>query len=207
MIGHAEKIKITKEHSLDVELAFAGHKNGTVKRIYSHFAPLEHNARWLRSNHPHAEQISCASTAHAALKARADEHGAAITSRAAATIYGLDVLAFPLGADEENVTRFMQIALADGKAHHGKKTGLVLALKDTPGSLAKFLQPFERANLNLSAIVSRAVHGKPGSHRFFIEVDGSETETKISSAVEQAEASAISLVSLGNYSATAKLKG
>ena len=206
LIGNAARIQITAEHSLDVELAFVGHQGMEIKKIYSHFAPLEHNARWLAENHPKAELIRCPSTAHAATLARTDMTAAAITSRQAAEIYGLDILAFPLGAEDENVTRFMQIALGDGTTAHGKKTGLVLTLDNEPGKLLAFLRPFDAAKLNLSGIISRPIPGKPSMHRFFIEVEGSENDTALNAAVAEARQAALSLVSLGNYTANPRIR-
>lgn len=197
LIKNAPKIQIREELPLDVKLAFVGHKGRPIKAIYSHFAPLKHFAHWLDAHYPSVEQIACASTAHAAQQARGNPRSAALTSRQAAAIYGLDVLKYPIDPNEVNVTSFLQIAYGENQRVAGNKMALVVRLKNESGSLAKFLEPFSRAKINLTRIISRPIHGQPMAYHFLVEVKNS---SGLANALDEAESASSSLVSLGDYS-------
>jgi prephenate dehydratase len=199
LIHHAPNIHIEELLSLDVKLALVGHAGQPIKAIYSHFAPLKDKSAWLDLHYPAAKRVRCVSTAQAAKMARENPEGAALTSRNAAKIYGLDVLEFPLEQAEENVTSFVKIAYGKAGAQPGERLGLILTLRDEPGSLVSFLLPFSEAGINLTKILSRPMQGKPGECHFFVEIDAREDHAIFQKTLARAERHTAGMASLGNY--------
>ncbi len=207
LIRNAGKIHVREDLVLDVRLALLGRQGGEVREIYSHFAPLQHHREWLETQYPGAEFHPVASTAVAASLAARSQVAVALASPGAASIYGLDVLRFPIRPEVLNVTRFYVIghSLAPARENAPHKTALVFRLKNRCGSLHSFLGHFSRAGVNLRMIVSRPVPGHPETYVFFVEVDGAATAQNAapSSPVDTALAGATTecetLASLGSF--------
>lgn len=205
LIRHAEPIRIREEIALDVRPAFLGRKDQPVRRIYSHFAQLQHCREWIRENYPQAEIHRAASTAIAAKEAAARKDSAAISARGAAEIYGLEILKFPILPEAVNVTHFFVLGReAVDKSESGGKTALIAALKNRCGSLHSFLGPFARHKVNLKRIISRPVPGHPETYVFFIEIEGNMRSLRVRSALKGAHRHADILQLLGSYPAGKK---
>ncbi len=107
---------VRQELVLDVAhvlLARAGLGLSSIDRVYSHPQALAQCRVWLAKNLPGAQLVQTASTTAAAREALTDERGAAIGSRLAAEIYGLEALREGLHDRPENATRFFVLAKKD----------------------------------------------------------------------------------------------
>lgn len=201
LIENAHSIFVQEELSLDVRLCLAGHADGAVETIYSHFAPLEHHKEWLRIEYPGVALKPVSSTALAAMAATEDQNSAAICGREAAQLYGLEVLKFPIVAEETNVTHFFAIGQGVHESAKAKKTALVVGLRNNCGSLCSFLAPFSQHGVNLTRIVSRPVHGQPNRYLFYVEIDidGASMKPEVALALKEAAGVTTRMDILGSF--------
>jgi len=102
-----------------------------------------------------AEFIPTKSTAEAAKMAKEDKESAAICSHIAAKMYNLPIMFEKIEDNLANRTRFL--ILSDFKNQKGvhNKTSILAKTDNAPGSLARFLQAFDKENINLTKIESR----------------------------------------------------
>jgi prephenate dehydratase len=117
--------------------------------------------------------VPCHDTAGSARLVREanDPSQAALCPLPAANVYGLEVFHPECGDSSRTWTRFLLL-------EHGVVTPsaaddrsiLTFSLRDVAGALAETLAAFARQGLNLAAIHSRSLPGKPGEYRFFVEV-------------------------------------
>jgi chorismate mutase/prephenate dehydratase len=199
LIRHAGTVFITGELSLDIRIALLGRQGTSPKTIYSHFTQIKHHAAWLEKNHPSARLVSVTSTTAAAEKAASSKNSAALASPGAAKIYGLEILETPSRRGEVNITNFFTIAREPAPPRGANRTAFVAALKNTCGSLHRFLGPFARHNVSLTRIVSRPVPGQPQTYVFYIEIEGSDAETPVRRAMELAARHARFIHHLGSF--------
>ena len=199
MIAHSPRVTIREELSINVRLALLGHREQPVKVVYSHFVPLHHYRGWLQRNLPGVEQRNVSSTSLAAQHASREPEAAALSTRDAAEIYGLDVLRFPIEENDTNVTHFFNLGQREHPAPESSRTAMAVTLPNRAGSLHSFLGPFADAGVDLKRIVSRPIYGQPETYVFFIELEGTEEQTAVQNALRAAEEVAATLVTLGSY--------
>lgn len=200
LMDGAHGLGIEEELSLNVRLALLGRKGQKVQTIYSHFVPFEHCDGWIKRRYPRAERVPVNSTAIAAREAARDPNAVAISNRRAASIYGLDVLVHPIpGVARANVTHFVVVTRKPSKLPRISKTSLAVYLRNRPGALLNFLQPFSDAGLNLSTLISRPIKGQPREYAFFVDVDGNPARPTMKRALQAAKRDARRIVVLGSY--------
>ncbi|MBX7157530.1 MAG: hypothetical protein K1X66_04000 [Verrucomicrobiae bacterium] len=145
-----------------------------IKRVYSHFVPLQVVSPWLQDHLPKVERIITGSTSAAAERATQDRQGAAVGNRMATKVYSLKILAKDLVPPKTNVTRFFVIGHSKLKSQQYKRSQralLYLRLPNRPGALANVLQFFKKFDMNLTQILSRPIYGSVGAYQFLLEVD------------------------------------
>lgn len=146
-----------------------------IRRIYSHFVPLQVVRGWIEKRFPGVETIVVGSTSGAAEQAARDDRGAAVGNAAAANVYGLGLIARRLVPPSINVTRFLVIGLHQeppGGAVAGPERAMAhMRLANQPGALADVLQALKRRRINLTELLSRPVQGQFGQYQFLIEMD------------------------------------
>jgi prephenate dehydratase len=200
LIDRTRGIAIQEQLSIRVRLALLGHKQKPVRVVYSHFAPFHHCDAWLNEHFPNVERKEVSSTGAAVKLASSEMDAAAIGTKQAATLYGLDVLRFPIEQDIANVTEFFAVGHPIKDSRNSTKTSLVVSLKDSPGSLCAFLEPFKEAKINLSRIVSRNVIGRPNEYVFFVDIVGTEKQPAVAKALKAAQRGALYIHRVGTYS-------
>jgi len=199
LIRHAGSVFITGELSLDIRIALLGRKKNPPRTIYSHFTQIKHHSDWLKKNHPRARLVPVASTTAAAEKAAASRSAAALASPGAAKPYGLEILETPDRGGGVNVTNFFTIARQPAPTAGADRTAIIAALKNTCGSLHRFLGPFARQSVSLTRIVSRPVPGQPQTYVFYIELEGSSSRPQVARAMDLAGRQARFLHPLGSF--------
>jgi len=108
---------------------------------------------------------------------------AALASRRAAEVFGLEVVQEAVQDYEFNITRF---AIIGGVPAPGaNKTTVVFALPSTAGALFKALSVFALREINLSKLESRPLRGRPWEYLFYIEVDARADEPVCADALTQ----------------------
>src|SRR6202035_5925232 len=104
-------LKICGEVELRINHHLMGKMSGTeaVKRVCAHPQALAQCRGWLDDQLPDVERVAVASNAEGARRARDESGSAAIASRAAAEIYGINVLANEIEDRPENRTAFLVV--------------------------------------------------------------------------------------------------
>jgi len=194
-------LKISAEVMLAVSLALLNlsGKASDISHVYSHAHAIAQCKHWLKKNLPDAVVTETTSTAMAAQLASKDPSAAAISSLAAADIYGLRVVEKAIEDSAHNFTRFLVIGKEIAKRTGVDKTSLVFAIKDSPGALYKMLKPFASRGLNLTKIESRPLKTKAWEYVFFVDLDGHITDKDIDTAVKELDEVCSFLKVLGSY--------
>lgn len=195
-------LRVVAEIAVKVDHFLMSKATGTsrIKTIVSHHQPLAQCRRYLAEHFPSIEQQPSASTAAAALIAKKKAGVAAIGSKLAAEIYGLNILARSIQDVPGNVTRFLVIGPdPQPKPTGNDRTSLVIQVRDEVGVLGRVLTPFTSNKVNLSMIESRPLAGKPWEYRFFVDVAGHVEDRNLQRALSRVESISISTKVLGSY--------
>lgn len=199
LLANRPKLDILEEVSLQVRLALLGRQGQPPTVLYSHFAPLEHCAPWIRRHLPRVRREVVSSTAVAAMQAAWTPRAAALGNRRLSELYGLDVLHFPVEADVPNITSFLAITGGPCAPRHPNKTTLAVRLPNVPGSLCTFLDQFRQAHANLTSILSRPIRGCHREYAFLVDIEGGEEELHVRQALAAARKTCMRLRVVGSY--------
>lgn len=203
----AAAVTIVGEHDYAVRahlIASPGVALEQVEAVLSHPQPLAQCARFLRSELGGVEQREVSSTAAAVrMVAESVRPWAAIGSRAAAELYGCEIVREGIQDEATNVTRFVWIA-PTGTEPEGTgawKTSLVFAElgEDHPGALVNALREFSSRGINLTRIESRPLRQELGRYMFFCDLEGAAGEEPIAAAIAALREQAESVRLLGTY--------
>jgi len=166
------EIAITGEVELDVVhclQALPGTRIEDVKIVYSHPQALAQCERYLKDLGVTVEAVYDTAGGAKLVAEQKLANAAALASRRAAEVFGLDVLQEAVQDFEFNITRFAIIGGA--AAPDANKTVIVFALPSTPGALFKALSVFALRDINLTKLESRPIRGRPWEYLFYVEVD------------------------------------
>ncbi|MDR3540075.1 MAG: prephenate dehydratase [Desulfosporosinus sp.] len=176
-LGQTEHLFITREFVHPIDLCLLTHEPmqlEQIERVYAHEQAIGQCRDFLAKNLPHAEQLTCLSTAEAAHKISSiRENWAAIGPRRAAHLYNLHLLQERIQDITLDATRFVLVGHNLAEMSDGEdKTSLLIIAENTPGSLYHILGQFSKRHINLSRIESRPSKKKLGEYVFFVDVDG-----------------------------------
>jgi prephenate dehydratase len=181
-------------------IASPGVRMEQIRTINSHPQALEQCRGYLKDWHE-VQVVPVYDTAGAVklLSDRRDQTTAAIASRRAAQLYGMDILAEGIEDNPANFTRFLVLAPQPVDPGADAKTSIVLALNNQPGSLFKGLSVFALRDIDLTKLESRPLIGQPGQYLFYIDFAGSIKEERVMRALNNLEEYATMLRVLGSY--------
>lgn len=171
-----------------------------VKRVASHPQPLAQCRHWLLENLRDVDTQDTSSTAAAAQMAALDSGVAAIGSEVAAEAYGLEFVAHDIQDHTGNTTRFLVIGKETPAPSGNDVTSAAFTIRrDQSGALYHLLAPFAKHGVNLTAVQSRPMKGKPWEYIFFVDLEGHENDPNVGRALDEAAAYAHSHKVLGSY--------
>jgi chorismate mutase/prephenate dehydratase len=155
---------------------------------------------WLSEKLPLSEIRDTPSTAAAAQLAASDTSVAAIGSAVAADAYSLRFVAQAIEDQRGNTTRFVVVGRETPDPSGNDLTSAAFTVRrDQAGALYNLLKPFASNEVNLTAVQSRPMKGKPWEYVFFIDMEGHATEPAVDRALSEAAAYAHSHKILGSF--------
>jgi len=194
-------LKITSEILLHVHHFLLSGESSIkeIKRVFSHPQAISQCWNWIMGNLPRVEIIETESTAKAAEMAKKEKEAAAIGSEAAASIYGINILAERIEDYGENITRFLVIGSECPKKTASDQTSVVLSIKDKVGALQDILKHFTEKKVNLTRIESRPSKRKAWDYLFFFDFIGHKDDNRIKEVLGELEKESVFLKVLGSY--------
>jgi prephenate dehydratase len=207
LVFEAGAVTIVGEHDYRVRvhlIAREGTRAEDVEAVLSHPQPLAQCQRFLRERFPEVELRNASSTAAAVrMVSESSRPWAALGARAAAALYGCELLQESVEDQDDNVTRFVWIAPAGGEPLGSGpwKTSLVFSEvgADHPGALVECLSEFSSRGINLTRIESRPLRQGLGRYMFFCDLEGRETDSTVAEAIAALRTKAASVRILGSY--------
>ncbi|MEO8418196.1 MAG: prephenate dehydratase [Methylophilaceae bacterium] len=206
-IGRTLDLLMDTSLSICGEIELAVHHNllsktneiNQIRKLYSHAQSLAQCHEWLNQNLPGVELQAVVSNAEAARLAAEEEGAAAVASRRAADLFGLNSLAENIEDDPKNTTRFLVLATHDVAPSGRDKTSLVMAAKNVPGAIVELLTPLARHQVSMTKLESRPSKIGMWEYVFFVDVEGHHQEAAVASALAELQQRASLIKVLGSY--------
>ena len=201
------KLHIVAEHFMPVRHQLLGIKGAAIKAIKtveSHVHALGQCRKMIRKLG--IRPVVAADTAGSAreIAEAGDKSRAAIASRLAAEIYGLDILAPDIEDETHNTTRFIVLSRENRWAPRGKGkvvTTFVFRVKNVPAALYKALGGFATNSINMTKLESYMVEGNFFATQFYADVEGHPDDRGLVFALEELSFFSKELTILGVYPA------
>lgn len=133
-----------------------------------------------------------------------DKTHAAIASRLAAEIYGLEILAEDIEDEAHNTTRFIVLSKEPDWAPHGNGptvTTFVFRVRNVPAALYKALGGFATNGVNMTKLESYQIGGNFFATQFYADVEGHPDDRPLRLALEELAFFSKELRILGVYPA------
>ncbi|MBO6197586.1 MAG: prephenate dehydratase [Butyrivibrio sp.] len=194
---------IVGEQIIDIRhclLGVPGAKLEDIQTVYSHPQSLMQSSRFL-AEHSDIKQISMKNNAFAARKVSEDKDKtqAAIASKRAGEIYGLEIIKEAINQAESNSTRFIVVTNQKVFLKGAGKISLCLEIPHEAGSLYHIMSHFIYNGLNMTKIESRPIEDRNWEYRFFIDFDGNLEDSSVKNALRGLREEAKMMKILGNY--------
>ena len=153
-------------------LAPPGTALADVERVRSHPQALAQCERYL-NHHGWRSEIAYDTAGSARDLAANPEPGvAAIASRLAGQLYGLEELDYGLEDAFYNYTRFFILSHQEPARAQRNKTSLIFTTRHQPGALYECMGEFARRHVNLTKIESRPRLNRPWQYVFYLDFEG-----------------------------------
>jgi prephenate dehydratase len=187
--------------------ALPGQRLDAIERVYSHIQALGQAEAFLRRRS--WQLLSTYNTAGAG-KAIADRHelgAAAVLSPRAAALFGLEILADGIGDLPGNRTRFVVLTRPDAgplalqSIGTRRRTTLVVAVRNEPGTLVAVLRVIAGHDLNMHKLESRPSRERAWEYVFWIDLDGDVTDPPMAAALAELDRVTTMCRVLGSYPA------
>lgn len=195
---------IVGEVILPVRHCLMGLPGATVEglsEVFSHPQGFYQCEKYLKN-----QSFRCTEMGNTALAAQhvaqAGKHTlAAIGSRRAAEVYGLEILAEGINDAMDNQTRFLVIARSEEAliTPEADKVSLLFKLPHRSGTLFEVMRIFAEQKLNLLKLESRPIGERPWEYSFFVDIQGNLQTPEMDQALAELKKTALEVRVLGNY--------
>jgi prephenate dehydratase len=205
------RVLVVGEIALQVDhflLALPGAPRDRLERVLSHPQALAQCEAFIVREGLEAVPVYDTAGAARQVQREGRTDQAAIASRRAGEIYGLEVVAERIQTVQENVTRFFLISRRGPRRPKpprikrkrlGWKTSLVCAVRNEPGALHSLLGCFMAHGVNLSRLESRPRRDPAWEYVFYLDLDGRRSEKPVAAALRDARRATTFLQVLGTY--------
>jgi prephenate dehydratase len=96
---------------------------------------------------------------------------AAIASKEAAEIHGMEVIEEGIETNPRNYTRFVVIGIDQLEKGPRRKSSLIFSIGNQPGALYDVLKIYADNGINLVKLESRPIHDKPWEYMFYVDLE------------------------------------
>ena len=181
---------IIGETYLRVEMTLLGVRGATlddIKAVQSLSVALGQCRKFIASHG--LRTINSVDTAGSAreVSQKGDKSVAAIASRFAGELYGLDVLAENIEDAAHNTTRFLVLSREKTEAAQGPgvKTTFVFRVRNVPAALYKAMGGFATNGVNMTKLESYMVGGAFTATQFYADIEGHPSDVGVQHAFEE----------------------
>jgi prephenate dehydratase len=203
------KLHIVAEHFMPVRHQLMAPKGTTlkdIKTVESHVHALGQCRKIIRQLG--IKPVVAADTAGSAreIAEAGDKTRAAIATRLAAEIYGLDMLAEDVEDESHNTTRFIVLSRESKWAKSGSGptiTTFLFRVRNVPAALYKTLGGFATNGVNMTKLESYMVEGNFFATQFYADVEGHPEDRNLVLAFEELSFYSKEMKILGVYPAHA----
>ncbi len=186
-------LHIVAEWFLPVKHQLVAPKGATldgIKTVESHVHALGQCRNIIRKLK--IRPIVAADTAGSAreVSERGDKSCAAISSRLAAEIYGLDILAEDVEDEAHNTTRFIVLAREPQWAEGGNGpvvTTFIFRVRNIPAALYKAMGGFATNGVNMTKLESYMIEGNFFATMFYADIEGHPDDHNVALALKELE--------------------
>ncbi len=195
-------LHIVGERNLRIEhclLALPGERLETIHTVCSHPQALAQCDAFLARRG--WETVATYDTAGSAKLVGSERRSgvAAIASRHAAQIYGLQILAEGIETSPVNYTRFLALALTPTPPTDPAKTSVVFTTANVPGALYRALGAFAERRINLTKLESRPRRDRPWEYLFYVDFEAHQDSPEGRAALADLAGVTAFLRVLGSY--------
>jgi len=184
-------LSIIGEHFLPVHHQLLIKKGADPKKItsvHSHVHALGQCRKVIRERSLRA--VVAVDTAGAAreLSESNDLTRAAIASKLAAEIYGLEIIAEDIEDEAHNTTRFVILSPNRHDAEQGKGdviTSFVFRVRNVPAALYKAMGGFATNGINMTKLESYQLEGMFSATQFYADIEGHPEDRSVRLALEE----------------------
>jgi prephenate dehydratase len=184
-------LHITGEHFLRIEMNLLGVPGATlkdIKAVQSLSVALGQCRKFIAKHK--LKTINAVDTAGSAreIAQNGDKAVAAIASRFAAEVYGLEVIAPNIEDAAHNTTRFLVISREpeEAAAGNGKvKTTFVFRVRNVPAALFKAMGGFATNGVNMTKLESYMLDGSFTATQFYADIEGHPSDRSVQLAFEE----------------------
>ena len=189
------RVKI--DHNL---LAKPGTTVDQIRDVYSHEQAINQCAAFIERMGltPHVVENTAMAAKSVAESDRTDV--AALSSRACAQLYGLDVLMRDVQDRDDNYTRFACISKSLEVYPGADRTSLMIVVDHQPGSLFKVLAKFSALDINIIKLESRPIPDRDFEFMFYFDIDCPAASPEFFTLVRSLESTCEEFRYLGSYS-------
>lgn len=175
-----------------------------ISHVFSHNQSLAQCHEWLNKRLTGVVREPVTSNAFAAqmihdLVSSDGTFAAAIASKRAAELFGLNVLAENIEDDANNTTRFLVLGKHEVAVSGQDKTSIVMTSKNKPGAMVELLEPLSRHGVSMTKFESRPSKQGLWDYVFFVDIEGHQLDKKVRAALNDCAQRASFLKVLGSY--------
>lgn len=155
-------------------LAKPGTQLDDIKSVSSHPVAIAQCKQFFK-DYPQINLVESVDTALSAKEVSESDRDdqAAIASKLAGDIYGLEVISDNIETNKKNFTRFLVLEKRNGQivSENADKVSIVFKARHEVGSLHKVLGILSAYNLNMTKIHSAPIVGEIWTYKFFIDFE------------------------------------